>query len=97
MNHNDLITAMTQAQAGQAPPTLGYSQAVVIVCACANTSPLNLSRTLNDLGVDGISFQGCVYNSVRKSGYTIGIDKIPDAPTTTLISVVAVIQNATAQ
>lgn len=96
MNHADLIAAISTAQGAQEPATLGYTQAVVIVCACANTSPLNLSRTLNDLGIDGISFQGAVFNAVRKSGYSIDIDSIPDAPTSTLIAVVAVVQNATA-
>lgn len=73
---------------------LGHAAAVVIVCACANTSPLNLPRTLEELGVDGISFQGCVFNGVRRAGGTIGIDQIPDSPGTRLIAVVNVIQNA---
>jgi hypothetical protein len=86
---------MTDAQTGTAPATLGYPKAVVIACTCANTSPLNLSKTLNDLGVDGVSFQGAVFNSVRKSGYSIAIDSIPDAPATILVAVVEAIQNAT--
>ncbi len=73
---------------------LGHAAAVVIVCACANTSPLNLARSLQELGVDGVSFQGCVFNGVRRAGCTIDIDDIPDAPDTTLIQVVNVIQNA---
>lgn len=96
MNHADLIAAIGGSQTAQPPATLGYAHAVVIVCACANTSPLNLSRTLNELGMDGISFQGAVYNSIRRSGYAIDIDAIPDAPTSTLIAVVTVIQNAKA-
>jgi hypothetical protein len=73
---------------------LGHAAAVVIVCACANTSPLNLPRTLAELGVNGTSFQVCVFNGVAKVGYQIGMDDIPDAPTTTLISVVNAIENA---
>ena len=73
---------------------LGHAAAVVIVCACANTSPLNLARTLDELGLDGVSFQGCVFNGVRKAGCTIDIDDIPDSSDTTLIQVVNVIQDA---
>lgn len=76
---------------------LGHAAAVVIVCGCANTSPLNLPRTLQELGVDGVSFQGCVFNGVRRAGCTIDIDTIPDSPDTTLIEVVNVIQNAPRQ
>lgn len=96
MNHADLIAAIGASQTAQPPATLGFTHAVVIVCACANTTPLNLSRTLNELGIDGISFQGAVFNSIRKSGFSIDIDTIPDAPTSTLIAVVTVIQNAKA-
>jgi hypothetical protein len=74
--------------------TLGHAAAVVIVCACANTSPLNLARTLAELGVDGVSFQGCVFNGVRRAGFTIDIDDIPDSSDTTLIEVVNIIQDA---
>ena len=73
---------------------LGHAAAVVIVCACANTSPINLTRTLQELGVDGVSFQGCVFNSVRRAGCRIDIDTIPDSPDTRLIDVVNVIQDA---
>jgi len=75
-------------------PFLGHARAVVTVCTCANSSPANLFSTLNDLGVNGISFQQCVFGSVVNLGYSIGVDSIPDAPTSTLISVVDIIQNA---
>jgi len=78
----------------QAAGFLGYVRAVNIVCTAANTDARNLPRTLSELGVDGISFQGTVFNGICKAGYTIDIDSIPDAPTSTLLSVVAVIQNA---
>lgn len=74
--------------------TLGFSHAIDIVCAAANTDPRNLSRTLGDLGVDGVSFQGTVFNGIREAGYLIDIDSIPDAPTSTLFSVAGEIQNA---
>jgi hypothetical protein len=73
---------------------LGHAAAVVIECACANTSPLNPPSTLQELGVDGVSFQDCVFNGVRRAGCTIDIDSISDSPDTTLIEVVNVIQNA---
>jgi len=46
---------------------LGHALAVVIVRACADTSPLNLPRTLAELGVNGNSFQVCVFNRVTKA------------------------------
>ena len=73
---------------------LGHAAAITIVCACANTSPLNLPRTLAELGVNGTSFQACVFNGVTNAGYRIRMDDIPNAPSTTLISVVIAIQNA---
>ena len=79
---------------GTSDATLGHAAAIVIACACANTSPLNLPRTLQELGLDGISYQGCVFNAVRHAGCDINIDEIPNSPETTLIEVVNVIQNA---
>jgi|GEM_PF-4390053 hypothetical protein len=75
-------------------PFLGQARAVVIVTAAANTSPSNLPRTLAQLGVNGISFQSSVFNGVNIAGYTIGLDAIPNSPSTTLLKVVGVIQNA---
>jgi hypothetical protein len=75
-------------------PFLGHARAVVIVCNCGNTSPVNLPRTLAELGVDGLPFQLCVTRAVRTAGYAIRIDDIPNAPETRLIQVVTVIQNA---
>lgn len=79
---------------GQDLPFLGHDRAVGIVTACAKTSRLNLSRTLSELGVDGISFQQCVFQGINDLGYEIGIDDIPDSPDTALIKVVSAIQNA---
>ncbi|HEY1985850.1 MAG TPA: hypothetical protein VGG85_10590 [Terracidiphilus sp.] len=73
---------------------LGYTRAQDIACESANTDRRNLSRTLDELGVNGISFQGTVFNAIGEAGYTIDIDSIPDSPSSTLLSVVAVIQNA---
>ena len=80
---------------GEQSPTLGFARAVDIVCKAANSDQHNLSRTLSELGVDGISFQGTVFNGIARAGYTIAIDSIPDAPSSTLLSVAAVIENAT--
>ena len=77
-----------------AEPFLGHARAVVIVCNCGNTSPVNLPRTLAELGVDGLPFLLCVNRAVRTVGYAIRIDDIPNAPETRLIQVVTVIQNA---
>ena len=76
-----------------AEPFLGHARAVVIVCNCGNTSPVNLPRTLAELGVDGLPFQQCVDKAVHTAGYAIRIDDIPNAPETRLIQVVTVIQN----
>lgn len=94
LDHRSLIAPMHVDAVGQDLPYLGHARAVVIVCTCANTTPLNLSRTLAELGVDGIPFQQCVYGSVTYLGYVIEMDKIPDSPDTKLIQVVDVIQNA---
>ena len=75
-------------------PFLGHPRAVVIVTMAANTSPTNLARSLAQLGVNGIPFQKAVFQGVVGLGYSIEIDAIPDAPSTTLIQVVTVIQNA---
>jgi hypothetical protein len=76
---------------------LGNDRAVGIVCQCAGTVPGNLPRTLDELGVNGISFQQCVRNGVNRAGFRVGIDEIPTAPGTRLIDVVNVIQGAPAQ
>ena len=94
VDHKVLIAPMGADKAGQDLPFLGHARAVVIVCTCANTSPLNLSRTLAELGVDGLPFQQCVFGSVTSLGYSIRMDDIPDSPDTRLIDVVDVIQSA---
>jgi hypothetical protein len=75
---------------------LGFARAVNIVCTAANTDKRNLARTLSELGVEGVSFQGMVFNGIRRAGCTIDFDSIPDAPDTTLIAVAEAIQNAPA-
>jgi|SRR6266403_2233204 len=90
----ELHAAIAAPHPGLDLPMLGHARAVVISCACANTSPLNLARTLDELGIDGNSFQTCVFNGVRDAGYTIQINAIPDSGDTKLIDVVIVIQNA---
>jgi hypothetical protein len=94
LTHRELLAPMSAVAEGGDLPFLGHARAVVTVCTCANSSPTNLFSTLNDLGVNGISFQQCVFGSVVNLGYSIGVDSIPDAPTSTLISVVDIIQNA---
>jgi hypothetical protein len=79
---------------GQEPPFLGNDRAVEIACKCAATSAANLFRTLSQMGVNGIAFQQCVFGAVKAAGYSIGIDLIPDAPSSKLVDVVTVIQNA---
>jgi len=93
MSHADLLAPMTPPP-GSPDPFLGHARAVVIVCACAGTSPTNLGRTLAQLGVNGIPFQKCVFNGVAQAGFTIDIDDIPNATDTTLLQVVTAIQNA---
>lgn len=92
MTHASLLRPLRSEITGQ--DVLGHAAAVVIVCACANTSPLNLPRTLAELGVNGTSFQTCVFKRVTHLGYTIDMDDIPDSPSTMLISVVNAIENA---
>ena len=46
---------------------LGFSKAVDIITKCANTSPLNLSRTLDELGV-GPGVEECVSSSLIDAG-----------------------------
>jgi hypothetical protein len=75
-------------------PFLGNDRAEEIVLGCANTVSDNLSRTLSQLGVNGVSFQRCVFGAIKKAGYIIGIDSIPNAPTSKLVDVSDVIQNA---
>jgi hypothetical protein len=75
-------------------PFLGNDRAVDIVCACANSTAANLFRTLSQCGVNGNSFQQCVFGEIKSKHYIIGIDLIPDAPSSKLIDVVNVIQNA---
>lgn len=90
--HKQLLQPMREEQID--PAFLGHDRAVRIVCRCANTIPANLSSTLEELGVDGNSFQTCIFSSVTGLGYSIKIDDIPDAPDTKLIKVVSTIQNA---
>jgi hypothetical protein len=96
MPHADIIKLMSTGTPDPKPPVLGHAKAIVIVCAAANTGPGNLPRTLSQLGVNGIAFQKSVFDGVGHAGYTIPINRIPDSPSTTLISVVTVIQNAKA-
>jgi hypothetical protein len=89
-----LLAPMHAMAEGQDPAFLGYSKAVVTVCNCASAAPSNLFRTFDELGVNGIAFQQCVFGTVTSLGYSIEVDSIPDSPTSTLISVVDVITNA---
>jgi|SRR6478736_4222099 hypothetical protein len=95
--HNRLMKRLGASLEDAAPSTLGHGNAVTIVCACANTSPLNLARTFKQLGVNGNAFQGCVFRSVTRLGFEIDQDDIPDSPDTTLSEVVDVIEDAPAQ
>jgi hypothetical protein len=90
--HDDLMALLAAEDADE--QFLGHARAIVIVCACAGTDPSNLPRTLTQLGVNGIAFQTCVFNVVTKAGFTIDINDIPDAGTSTLLDVVTAIQNA---
>jgi len=74
--------------------TLGYTAAVTIATHCAGTSPNGLGRTLSSLGVNGTSFQMCVYGSVVHQGYEIDVQDIPDGPDDLLIAVVTAIENS---
>ena len=42
LTHKQLLKPLRASVPGQALPVLGHARAVVIVTACANTSPLNL-------------------------------------------------------
>jgi hypothetical protein len=95
--HNRLMKRLGASLEDAAPSTLGHGNAVTIVCACANTSPLNLARTLKQLGINSISFQGCVFSSVTRLGFVIDQDAIPDSPDTKLSEVVDAIEDAPAQ
>lgn len=95
--HKNLLTKLRASAKELGIDTLGHGNAVTIVCACANTSPLNLSRTLKQLGVSGTSFQGCVFSSVTNLRFHINQDDIPDSSDATLIQVVGVIEDAPAQ
>src|SRR5216684_8563234 len=72
MKHADLLQPLQAEVTGH--HVLGHAAAVVIVCGCANTSPLNLPRTLTELGVNGTSFQTCVFNAVQNAGFQIKMD-----------------------
>ena len=91
MSHKALLAPMTATAADE---VLGHARAVVIVCACAGTNPTNLPRTLGQLGVNGVAFQKCVFNAVQTAGFSIALTDIPNSPSTTLIVVVSVIENA---
>jgi hypothetical protein len=73
---------------------LGHTAAVTIATHCAGTSPNGLGRTLSSLGVNGTSFQMCVYGSVVHQGYEIDVQDIPDGPDDLLIAVVTAIENS---
>jgi hypothetical protein len=92
MTHEALLGPLNAEATGQ--DVLGHATAVIIVCAGANTGPLNLPRTLAELGVNGNAFQVCVFAGVGHAGYEIDLDAIPDSPTTTLIAAVNAIENA---
>lgn len=96
MPHADIVELMSTGTPDPKPPTLGHAKAIVIVCAAANTGPGNLPRTLSQLGVNGVAFKKSVFDGVGQAGYFIPFDQIPNAPTTALITVVTVIQNADA-
>jgi hypothetical protein len=91
MSHKALLAPMAAVADGE---VLGHARAVVIVCACAGTNPTNLPRTLGQLGVNGVAFQKCVFNAVQTAGFDILLTDIPNSPSTTLIQVAAVIENA---
>ncbi len=91
-DESDSISVDANVAASQ---TLGFVRAEQIVCKAANAVPQDLSRTLNDLGIDGKSFQGTVFNGICAAGYTFDIDSIPDGKADTLLAVVAAIQDAT--
>jgi hypothetical protein len=74
--------------------TLGHTAAVTIATHCAGTSPNGLGKTLSSLGVNGTSFQMCVYGSMKFQGYAIDVQQIPDGPDDLLISVVTAIENS---
>jgi hypothetical protein len=94
ISHKNFLAPMASSVEGQDLPFLGNPRAVNVVLFCAKTAPANLFNTLDQLGENGLAFQQCVYGGMNSLGYTMAVDDIPDAPTTTLISVVDVIQNA---
>jgi hypothetical protein len=75
-------------------PFLGHPRAVVIVTTAARTDASNLPRSLSQLGVNGASFQQEVFDGVKHTGYMIGLDQIPAAPSTLLIEAVNLLQQA---
>jgi hypothetical protein len=75
-------------------PFLGRPRAIVIVCTCARTTPVNIGRTLADLGVAPGPFQLCVSHGVRTAGYHIALEAVPNSPDTRLVEVINVIQHA---
>lgn len=85
---------LSSAFAGEDLPYLGHKRAVEIVTTCADTSGLNLSRTVAELGVAGID--DCVFSHLKKSGY-LNCSFDPKFSLTDLdnrlISIVAEIQN----
>jgi len=84
-----LATAATEG-------TLGNAAARGIVLGCASTIPGNLPRTLQELGVNGFQFQTCVFGGVTGAGFSISRDRIPSAPSSTLVQAVNAIQDAPA-
>jgi hypothetical protein len=94
VDHNTLLAPMSVQAEGQDLPFLGHARAIVTVCHCASTAPANLAHTLNELGVNGLAFQQCVFGTVTSLGYSVAVDDIPDGPDDTLMSVVDAITNA---
>ena len=74
LDHRTLLSPMSVQAVGQDLPFLGHARAVVTVCTCANTSPANLFSTLEQLGVNGIPFQQCVFGTITSLGYSIDVD-----------------------
>ena len=93
MAHTDIVDLMTKPVPKAQSTKLGVSKAIVIVLAAANTGPGNLPRTLSQLGINGASFRTAVFSGITHAGHTIDADQIPNAPSTTLLDVVAVVQN----
>jgi hypothetical protein len=75
-------------------PQLGLWRAIIIVCMCANTTPLHLSNTLGQLGIAGAAFPSWVATGVEGAGYRPQRDKLLLAADATLMDVANAIQDA---